>query len=372
MSPAELIALPINISIRQIDKALETLDVLRIDLDSAETFEEIRQLQNGARRLGAWFSEIQDVRRAAERTVLIGEHRIGGELNKQPRAKGARGQLNGRSASGGALKSPPENKPATLTKIVGNKFYGLRLKRLAQISRGDLERAIDVIHESHHEATVVAVLKLFAGRVSRDRREASRSAAPIPDGMDYRVGDARAVLADISDNSVPLILTDPPYGNDAEPLYQWLAQWASRVLIPGGSLICYTGQSRLNRDIAIFGKQLTYWWLCVMPHGDAQRLPGRFVTAKFKPVLWYVKNHRRGRSLMPDMLVSPKKEKLAHDWAQGEGGVWVPIEHLTKPGELIVDPFAGTGRWGQIAIAMGRRWIGADIVQGGSKTVLAA
>jgi hypothetical protein len=35
---------------------------------------------------------------------------------------------------------------------------------------------------------------------------------PIVDGgFDYRVGDARVVLADIADNSIPLILTDPPY-----------------------------------------------------------------------------------------------------------------------------------------------------------------
>jgi hypothetical protein len=147
--------------------------------------------------------------------------------------------------------------------------------------------------------------------------------------MDLRIGDCRKVLADIAPNSVPLILTDPPYGNDAEPLYQWLAQWASRVLIPGGSLICYTGQSKLNRDMRTFDEHLKYWWLLSMPHGDAQRIPGRFVTAKFKPVLWYVKQHRRGRTLVPDVLESPAKDKLSHEWAQGGGGVWSLIEHLT-------------------------------------------
>jgi len=35
--------------------------------------------------------------------------------------------------------------------------------------------------------------------------------------------------------AVPLILTDPPYGDEAEPLYRWLAEWSARVLIPGGS-----------------------------------------------------------------------------------------------------------------------------------------
>jgi hypothetical protein len=105
--------------------------------------------------------------------------------------------------------------------------------------------------------------------------------------------------------------------------------------------------------------------------GPSQRLPGKFVIPTFKPVLWYVKETRRDRSLMPDLFASPSPDKLAHAWAQGDGGVWVPIEHLTQPGELIVDPFAGTGAWGQIAHAMGRRWIGADIEQGGTIRIAA-
>jgi hypothetical protein len=214
--------------------------------------------------------------------------------------------------------------------------------------------------------------KEVAAEETRQRREASRAAEPIPDEMDLRIGDCRVVLADIADNSVPLILTDPPYGDDAEPLYHWLAQWAQRVLIPGGSLICYTGQSRLDRDVAILSERLRYWWLLIMPHDESQRLPGKFVIANFKPVLWYVKDHRRGRSLLPDVLRSPERDKAQHEWGQGDGGVGSIIEHLTEPGELILDPFAGTATWGRRAHSMGRRWIGADIAKGGTETVKAA
>jgi hypothetical protein len=217
----------------------------------------------------------------------------------------------------------------------------------------------------------IGALKLAAIRESEARREASRNAPVIPDGLDYRVGDCRIVLADIADNSVPLILTDPPYGDEAELLYEWLGMWARRVLIPGGSLICYAGHSRHDRDMAILSAQLRYWWLCSMPHDQTERLPGKFVMIGFKPILWFVKGFRRGRTEVPDVFISPARDKLTHAWAQGEGGVWVPIEHLTEPGELIVDPFAGTGTWGGIAKAMGRRWIGADIVAGGAAEVCA-
>ncbi len=124
--------------------------------------------------------------------------------------------------------------------------------------------------------------------------------------------------------------------------------------------------------MAIFSAKLRYWWLLAMMHDQSQRLPGKFVIPKFKPVLWYVKDHRRGRTLMPDVLTSPKREKDDHPWGQGEGGVGQIIEHLTEPSEMILDPFAGTATWGRIASAMGRRWLGADIAEGGTASVQAA
>jgi hypothetical protein len=111
---------------------------------------------------------------------------------------------------------------------------------------------------------------------------------------------------------------------------------AREFSIPGGSLICYTGQSRLDRDIAIFSKHLRFWWLMAMMHTQTQRLPGKFVMVGFKPVLWYVKEFRRGKTLVPDVLEPPKREKHDHEWGQGEGSVTPLIEHLAEPGELIV------------------------------------
>ena len=55
-------------------------------------------------------------------------------------------------------------------------------------------------------------VKLAAAEETRKRREASRAAIRLPDACELRIGDARQVLADVADNSVPLVLTDPPYG----------------------------------------------------------------------------------------------------------------------------------------------------------------
>ncbi len=179
----------------------------------------------------------------------------------------------------------------------------------------------------------------------------------------------REVLADMRSNSVALVLTDPPYAREAEPLYRWLAEWSARVLVPGGSLIFITGHWSLPRDVAIFGGHLRYWWTLAMMHTVSRRLPGKFVIAGFKPVLWYVKGTRCGRALVPDVLRSGGRDKEGHEWGQGEAGFTPLIRDLTEPGELIVDPFAGAAAWGRIAAGMGRRWIGADIVEGGATEI---
>jgi DNA modification methylase len=64
------------------------------------------------------------------------------------------------------------------------------------------------------------------------RRLDSMTTPPLANGKDYRVGDCREVLSDISDESIPLIMTDPPYEDAAEPLWLWLADFAKRVLAP--------------------------------------------------------------------------------------------------------------------------------------------
>jgi DNA modification methylase len=62
-------------------------------------------------------------------------------------------------------------------------------------------------------------------------------------------------------------------------------------------------------------------------------------------------------------------DKELHPWQQGDA-IWQWIEPLTDPGDLIIDPFCGSGEWGHIVAAMGRRFIGCDIVEGGSTRIV--
>lgn len=185
---------------------------------------------------------------------------------------------------------------------------------------------------------------------------------------EIREGDFREALADLPDGSVDLILTDPPYGDAAVSSYEQVAEFAARKLKPGGSLICYAGQSTLPDVLSVMGNHLRYWWTLKLDHNHGgQQLAGKWVMVEWKPLLWYVRDHRGGQTYVADGLRGTRPDKESHEWAQGIDEVFHLIEQLTDPDGLVVDPFAGSGSFGKAALALGRRFIGADL-DPGSKT----
>lgn len=194
------------------------------------------------------------------------------------------------------------------------------------------------------------------------RRAAREAGEQNQDGPEIRQGDFTEVLADLPDGSVDLILTDPPYGDDAIPSYAKLAEFAAAKLKPGGSLICYTGQSILPPVLDTLGKYLRYWWTLSLEHQHGgQQLPGKWVFVEWKPIAWFVREHRTGRSYVADRVRGTRPDKEQHQWAQGAAETVYLIESLTEIGELVVDPFAGSGAFGRAALSVGRRFVGADL-----------
>ena len=54
-------------------------------------------------------------------------------------------------------------------------------------------------------------------------------------------------------------------------------------------------------------------------------------------------------------------EKSFHKWQQAEAELIPIIEHFTKPGDTICDPFLGGGTTGIVSYALNRKFIGAEI-----------
>lgn len=199
-----------------------------------------------------------------------------------------------------------------------------------------------------------------------DEWEAEQRGEPEPADLDIRRGDFRDVLLDIGPGSVTLVLTDPPYPAEYLPLWDDLGAWSASALGDGGSLVAYCGQSILPEALARLHPHLRYWWTIALVHGQSQMIPGKWVSAGWKPLVWFVRERRATRAMIADRVHGTGARKTVPtgddgSWAQGVEELAPIISGLTAPGDLIVDPFAGSGTVGLAALRYGRRFIGAEL-----------
>jgi site-specific DNA-methyltransferase (adenine-specific) len=180
-------------------------------------------------------------------------------------------------------------------------------------------------------------------------------------------GDCRDVLPTLEAGSADLVFTDPPYDRNSVPLYAFAAREASRFLKPDGAFLCYCGQSSLPHVFAALTPHLRYWWTLALhlPGGRQTGLPGLNVVATWKPLLLFVKERRGWDGFVRDGVRSPARsptaDKRHHAWGQAIEPARELVAQLTRPGDLIVDPFSGTGTTLRAAKDLGRRAIGIEL-----------
>lgn len=176
---------------------------------------------------------------------------------------------------------------------------------------------------------------------------------------------------------VDAVLTDPPYGRDALPLWSALGAVAAASLRPAGWLLAYSGQATLPEVMAsLSSDELVYRWALatVYPGGEQMaRIGDMTVLTGWKPILAY---RRRpfgsergeggrflsdGRTGFRDVLPRGGREKALHDWAQPIGEASELVARFSDPADVILDPFAGSGTFLAAAKAHGRRAIGIEL-----------
>jgi ParB-like chromosome segregation protein Spo0J len=210
-------------------------------------------------------------------------------------------------------------------------------------------------------------LRLAEQRVRRSKREQVTGTIPQP-SADAKVRlqnchfQKLEEVAGIEPNSVDLILTDIPYGEDFLPQVADLGAFAFRVLVDGGLLVTYSGHYYLDRVMGALGKHLTWGWSAAsMWMGDASIIHPRQVASKWKPILIFSKGQWRKRGRWQDLSVRKSKEKNWHDWQQPLAEVEMLVRYFSAPDDLVVDPCGGGFTTAVACRNLGRRCISCDI-----------
>jgi site-specific DNA-methyltransferase (adenine-specific) len=216
-------------------------------------------------------------------------------------------------------------------------------------------------------ATISQAVKKADEIHSRDDDKARKTAHLKSSKFDVRRGDFRQVLADVE--SVSLVLTDPPYPKEFLPLWEDLGKWAQSALADDGLLVAYSGQMFLPQVLELLGKHLDFWWCGAVIHKGSGNLtplghPVRKVVNKWKPLVMFMKRGGVGfQRDFSDLLDGAGKQKTEHNWQQHEAEAAALVRAFTKEGELVVDPFAGSGGFCRAAHDLGRIAIGAEILE---------
>jgi DNA modification methylase len=177
-------------------------------------------------------------------------------------------------------------------------------------------------------------------------------------------------IPEIKDNSVDLILTDPPYLKEKLGLFDDLARFAIRKLKTGGALLFIYGryqEPEVHEIFARYRDQLSYLWTFSIYHtgGQSIRIHTRGVWVDHKPMLAFVKGKLSDKLAVDDVhdfIESEKPDKEKHPWAQSPKEALYFISRFTVgPDSIVVDPFLGSGAFAQAAIELGRYFIRVEI-----------
>lgn len=171
------------------------------------------------------------------------------------------------------------------------------------------------------------------------------------------------VLADelVDDESIDLILCDPVWWELDQ--YEWLGKVAMRVLKDGGNLVAQAGtEFRHAAESFIYDAGLIPRPLIIenFSGGFAQMWKHRSLNT-YHPYIWATKGETITRERWVHDGVRGTADKKNHEWGDGTSFFIRCIETMTEPGDVVFDPFTGSGTVPISSIITGRNYVAFEV-----------
>jgi hypothetical protein len=275
---------------------------------------------------------------------------------------------------GGDRKSRGNYYPLKRTAETLAEQYGVSSKTVKLA--GEFAKAVEEVKETQPEVVAqgeAAILR-EAKNIKRqrkekrmeERREKAEKAleenhSTTDPNFRLILGDLLEAGAEIADESVDVIVTDPPYPEEFLETFSKLSELAARVLKPGGHCLVMSGQSHLPEVYTRLCENLKYQWtLNYYTPGQSTQVFGRKVKSNWKPVIWLIKGKNDWEHIQ-DTVRSDENDKRFHKWGQSVSGIAKLIEIFSVQNQTVFDPFVGGGTTAIAALVTGRKFIGIDI-----------
>ena len=185
-------------------------------------------------------------------------------------------------------------------------------------------------------------------------------------------GDCLEMMKEIEDNSIDLVLTDPPYGIDKEGVendHSLEAYYNSlpeiyRVLKENGFFVSFASIGNLPDFFR--NNPFTYRWQYIVYINNGM-VRGSIGFNRYISVLIFQKGEAKlTKPLLDVMEVSTSAQQCAkreHPTQKREDVCRKLIFALSQPDDIVLDPFAGSGTTLIASKQTGRRYIGIELNQ---------
>ena len=200
--------------------------------------------------------------------------------------------------------------------------------------------------------------------------------------MTLYCGDCREILPTLG--RVDAVVTDPPYGigfkyeshvdsREEYPSFIWpIIEAAERLVTPGGPIFVWQAQEWMPRFAELFPRK----WRVLIAAKNFVQMRAIAMQYAYEPVVvWWTDGAKPWRSLSGgtyakrDWFVANSASAVSdtaslakqHPCPRQDDVCEFIVSNWIRPGNIVLDPFMGSGTTGVAAVKLGRRFIGIEI-----------